>query len=250
MLKQLITLVLLTYGLCWQSVSWAEKLKFAPSASLRYSLKSSQKGIPVSGEAVVNWQVIEQDQQARKYRLSSETKVAIFGKILVSSSQGSILEYGLAPDRFIEKRFRRPEATTYFDREQKNIHFSESDLSYPIQGGEQDRLSATWQLVGLVRQQAERNKPGQEWKMFVAGLKDADPWTFTLIEYSKITSALGELNVMHIVKAPPPDAQGQKLELWLATDLDYYPVRVRFQDSNGDQVDQKIIAINKLIPAQ
>ena len=86
--------------------------------------------------------------------------------------------------------------------------------------------------------------------MFVAGLKDADPWTFTLIEYSKITSARGELNVMHIVKAPPPDAQGQKLELWLATDLDYYPVRVRFQDSNGDQVDQKIIAINKLIPAQ
>jgi hypothetical protein len=245
MFKQLLSFSLFVAGLYWTPASYAEKLNFAPSADLLYSLKSSQKGIPVTGEAKVYWQIKDQDLPTKKYRLSSETKVALFGKILNSSSYGSIQEYGLAPDRFVEKRFRRAEATTYFDRDKKTIHFSESDLVYPIQGGEQDRLSATWQLVGLVRQQREQNKPGQEWNMFVAGLKDADPWTFKLVEYSKIQTALGELNVMHIVKAPPPDAQGQRLELWLATEMDYYPVRVRFQDSNGDQVEQKIISINK-----
>ena len=245
MFKYLLSFSLLAASLCWLPIAHAEKLNFAPSADLVYSLTSSQKGIPVSGEAKVQWQIKEQDSQTKKYFLSSETKVALFGKILSSSSQGSIQEYGLAPDRFIEKRFRRAEATTYFDREQKTIRFSESDLVYSIQGGEQDRLSATWQLVGLVRQQGEQNKLGQEWKMFVAGLKDADPWAFKLVEYSKIRTALGELNVMHIVKAPPPDAQGQKIELWLASDMDYYPVRVRFQDSNGDQIEQKIISIRK-----
>ncbi|MBC3873688.1 DUF3108 domain-containing protein [Undibacterium sp. LX15W] len=229
----------------WHLSCYAEKFKLAPSADLLYSLKSSQKGIPVSGEARINWQVIESESQAKLYRLSSETKVPLFGKILTSSSNGSIMDFGLAPDRFIEKRFRRAESTTYFDRDRKLIHFSESDLTYPIQGGEQDRLSATWQLVALVRNHAEQNKVGREWKMFVAGQRDADPWVFTLMEYTKIKTALGELDVLHIVKAPPPDAQGQKLELWLASNFDYYPVWIRFQDSNGDQLEQKIISITK-----
>jgi hypothetical protein len=135
--------------------------------------------------------------------------------------------------------------TTYFDREQKIIRFSESDLQYPIQGGEQDRLSATWQLLALAQKQGTQIKLGHEWAMFVAGSRDADPWVFKLIELMKIRTAIGELNVMHIVKAPPPDAQGQKIELWLAIDLDYYPVQVRFQDHNGDVLEQKIISIKK-----
>lgn len=244
-INPLISLIICIVSLLFQVPAQAEKFKLAPSAELVYSLKSNQKGVPLSGEAKVNWRVKSQDSRALQYQLSSETKVAMLGKILVSSSQGSIQDFGLAPDRFQEKRFRRNEVTTYFDREQKIIRFSESDLQYPIQGGEQDRLSATWQLLALAQKQGTQIKPGQEWTMFVAGSRDADPWVFKLIELMKIRTAIGELNVMHIVKAPPPDAQGQKIELWLAIDLDYYPVQVRFQDHNGDVLEQKIISIKK-----
>ena len=246
-IKQFFSLVIFITSFGLHTSSYAEKVKLAPSAELVYSLKSSQKGIPVSGEAKINWQVFDSDSSTKQYRLSSETKVALFGKILVSSSTGTVMDFGLAPERFIEKRFRRAESTTYFDRERKIIHFSESELTYPIHGGEQDRLSATWQLVALVRQQAEQNKLGREWKMFVAGQRDADPWVFNLAELTKIKTNLGELDVLHIVKAPPPDAQGQKLELWLASNYDYYPVWIRFQDSNGDQLEQKIITITKTL---
>lgn len=235
----------ITYGLLMftQITSHAEQLTFPPSAELLYSLKSTQKGVPVSGEAKVQWQVNKRDDQTKLYRLNSETKVAIFGKILVSSSHGSIQEFGLAPEQFQEKRFRRAEVNTYFDREQKIIRFSESDLQYPIQGGEQDRLSATWQLVGLVQKTGAQTKLGQEWKMFVAGSRDADPWTFKFSDFTKIRTALGELNVMHIIKAPPSDAQGQRIELWLALDMGFYPVQIRYQDHNGDVLEQKIISI-------
>jgi len=246
--RSLLSLLIFITSVLWHTESQAEKFNYAPSADLLYNIKSSQKGIPVSGEAKVSWQVTGQDQQPKQYRLSSETKVALFGKILLSSSLGSIQEFGLAPERFVEKRFRRDETITYFDRERKLIHFSDSDQSYPIRGGEQDRLSATWQLVGLVRQLGDKFQVGHEWKMVAAGTKDADPWIFKLIEYSKIRTALGEQNVMHIVKAPPPDALGQKLELWLAIDLDFYPVRIHFQDNNGDQVEQKILSITKQTP--
>lgn len=244
-IRQVCTLLILLMGMGTHLSSHAEKFKLAPSAELLYSLKSSQKGIPVSGEARINWQVIDSDSPSKQYRLTSETKVPLFGKILVSSSTGNVTDFGLAPERFVEKRFRRAESTTYFDRERKVIHFSESELTYPIHGGEQDRLSATWQLVALVRSQADQNKLGREWKMFVAGQRDADPWVFNLVEVTKIKTTLGELDVVHIVKAPPPDAQGQKVELWLASNYDYYPVWIRFQDNNGDQLEQKIITITK-----
>lgn len=222
-----------------------KQLDLAPSAELIYTVKSSQKGIPVSGEAKVSWRVNETSGANKSYRISSETSVAIFGKILKTSSAGSIDQYGLAPEKFLEKRFRRDEASTTFDRQTKTISFSDSDLTYPIKGGEQDRLSATWQLVALARTAGAQLQTGYEWKMFVAGLRDADPWIFKLIDIHKIQTALGELDVLHIQKAPPPDAKGQQIELWLATTLDYYPVRISFHDANGDQVEQKIVSIKK-----
>jgi hypothetical protein len=223
----------------------AKAVDLAPSAELVYAVKSSQKGIPVSGEARVSWQVKDTLNGGKTYRLSSETSVALFGKILKTSSTGVLDSFGLAPEKFMEKRFRRDEASTSFDRQNKTITFSDSDLSYPIKGGEQDRLSATWQLVALARSAGESLQAGHEWKMFVAGLRDADPWVFKLIEINKIQTALGELEVLHILKAPPPDAKTQHIELWLAIALDYYPVRISFQDANGDKVEQKIVSIKK-----
>ena len=83
---------------------------------------------------------------------------------------------------------------------------------------------------------------------YVAGLKDADPWRFTLLDHSKQRTALGEFDVIHLLKAPPADARGQRVELWLAPELDFYPVRISFHDENGDDLDQRLLAIKKLLP--
>lgn len=218
-------------------------LAYPPSVELVYSLKSSQKGIPLRGEAKINWQLNQDSKGNKTYRILSETTVPLFGKILVNSSVGSVNQFGLAPQQFLEKRFRKAQAGTNFDQVNKLIQFSSAELSYPIKGGEQDRLSATWQLVALVRAHPETLQVGHEWNMFVAGLKDAEPWTFKLIGFSKILTALGEQEVVHITKAPPPDAKGQQVDIWLASGLAYYPVRISFNDANGDQVDQRIVTL-------
>lgn len=223
----------------------SQELDYPPSADLVYSLKSSQRGIPLRGEAKISWQISEPKNAKRAYKIQSETTVPLFGKILSTSSLGEVDLLGLAPQQFIEKRFRKAQASTTFDRANKTIRFSDSDLTYPITGGEQDRLSATWQLVALVRGNPDSLVAGHEWSMFVAGLRDAEPWTFKLIGFSKIATALGEQDVVHIAKAPPPDAKGQQLDIWLAVGLGYYPVRISFSDANGDQVDQRIAAIKK-----
>lgn len=241
----------MTLAICLPQMSQAQEtstINLPPAAELSYQIKSRQKGIPISGEATVQWSVISLADGKKSYRVSSNTRVPIFGRILSTSSEGGINEQGLLPLLFKEKRLRKAESQTRFDRDNQLISFSDSELQYPIKGGEQDRLSATWQLVTLLRSQRSPLKVGQEWHFFVAGLKDADPWRFTLLEHGKQRTALGELEVIHLLKAPPADARGQRVELWLAPELDFYPVRISFHDENGDDLEQRLLAVKKLPP--
>lgn len=216
----------------------SDKYSFPPSAELNYQIKTVQSGFSINGNAKIAWELKE-----KTFKINTETTAPIFGKIHSTQSEGFINEFGLAPTKFSEKRFRRSATSTTFDYATKRIAFSDSDETYKIKGGEQDRTSATWQLVTLAKASGDSVTLGQQWKMLVAGNRDADPWTFKLVDIVTINTALGELKCLHILRAPPPDAKEQQLEIWLATELNYYPVQIRFLEKDGDQIDQKIISI-------
>ncbi|HJU99534.1 MAG TPA: DUF3108 domain-containing protein [Burkholderiaceae bacterium] len=206
-----------------------------PSAQLHYTIQARQRSLPISGDAVVTWQAGE-----GKYSISTESHAVIFGKILENRSEGAVDGYGLAPVMFYQKRFRKDPSTTTFKRDSKTIVFTDGDDSYPLKGGEQDRTSAPWQLLAQARANPERFKPGTEWAYFVAGSRDAEPWVFKVVNQETVHTGQGDVNALHLVKAPPPDAQGQQVDLWLAPSLEWYPVRIRFADADGDFVDQTL----------
>jgi hypothetical protein len=222
----------------------AAEIKPAPTAELRYTIKAKQKGIPVSGEAFVKWQ-LGSPNDAQSYSVVTETRVALFGKILDASSFGHIDSLGLVPDKFVEKRFGKAESTTRFDHSSKTINFTESTQTYKLKGGEQDRTSATWQLVTLARAAADKFVTGSEWKMFVAGRRDAEDWSFKVAGTELVVTPLGEFSAVHFIKAPPPDSKDQQLEIWLAPKLEWYPIRLKFSDADGDHVDQLLGSIRK-----
>lgn len=207
----------------------------APSADLSYTIKAKQRGIPLNGTANVQWRAAD-----GTYSVATESRVSLLGKILENRSEGSVDDYGLAPVQFYEKRFRKDPSHTSFKRDIKTITFSESDDSYPIKGGEQDRTSIQWQLAAQARATPDKFKAGSEWAFFVAGRRDAEVWRFKVMKNEAVQIGTGEVNAVHLVKAPPPDAQGQQVDLWLAPSMDWYPVRVRFNDDDGDFVDQTL----------
>lgn len=211
-----------------------------PSADLNYAITARQHGLTINGTASVQWRAGD-----GKYAIATESRAAIFGKILEQRSEGVIDEFGLAPVTFYEKRFRKEPNTTTFNRDAKTITFSEGDASYPIKGGEQDRGSAQWQLAAQARATPDKFKPGSEWQYFVAGRRDAEPWSFKVVKTETVQLGSGEVQAVHLVKAPPPDHQGQQVDLWLAPSMDWYPVRVRFNDADGDFVDQTLEKVVK-----
>lgn len=216
------------------------KINLPPSADLAYSIKAKQSGLSVDGDAVVRWTA-----SGNKFQITNETRAILFGKILDAKSEGNVDEYGLAPTSFTEKRFRRQPTTTSFDRETKTINFANSSQPYPLKGGEQDRSSALWQLISVARAAPAKVKPGAAWSFVVAGQSDAEPWTFKVIKQEKVTTPMGELNAMRIERAPRPNSKDQQLDIWLAPSLEWYPVRVRFTESDGDFIEQTLKEANK-----
>lgn len=207
------------------------------SADLAYSIKVRQHGMALSGEAMLNWR-----NGDGKYSIVSQTKVPIFGVILDSKSEGVVDDFGLAPTLATEKRFRKEPTTVSFKREAKTITFSESDESYPIKGGEQDRTSTPWQLMAVARGAPEKFTPGSEWVFFVAGRRDAEPWSFKVDKQETVHTGQGDVSAVHLVKAPPAEghSKDQQVDIWLAPSLGWYPVRIRLLDADGDFVEQTL----------
>ena len=213
-----------------------------PSADLNYSIGARQHGFNLSGDALLTWRASD-----AKYTVGAESRVAMLGKLTENRSSGVVDAWGLAPTEYYDKRFRKDPTTATFDRDSKTITFSEGDKSYPIKGGEQDRVSISWQLVAVARAAKDRFKPGSEWKFFVVGPHDADPWTFRVVGREKVQAgaAFGEVDAVHVMRAPPPDSKDQTLDLWLAPGLEWYPVKLRFTDSDRDYVEQTLEKITK-----
>lgn len=169
----------------------------------------------------------------------------IVGKILESKSEGAIDDYGLAPVQFTEKRFRKDKTTASFNRDAKTISFSRSTQTYPLKGGEQDRSSVIWQLISIARAAPARFKPNTEWRFIVVSDHDADPWTFRVISQENIKMPNGDMSTVHVVRYPPPGSKKQKLDIWLAPSMEWYPVRLRFSEADGEYIEQTLEQVNK-----
>lgn len=215
-------------------------IKPPPSADLSYTIKAKQKGLSLTGDASVQWRA-SKDQ----YSMTSETRAMLLGKILDTTSEGSIDAYGLAPSKATEKRFRKKPTNITFDRNAKRISFSASDAEYPIKGGEQDRNSAIWQLATLARSNPNKFKSGALIPMFIAGQKDADAWKFKVEKSVKIETKIGNLNAIHLSKIVKNKSEDQQIDIWFAPSLDWYPIRLRFTEPDGDYIEQ---TIDKITP--
>lgn len=216
---------------------------FPPSADLAYTISARQRGFALSGDATLTWRVGE-----GKYAVNTESRVAMLGKLTEDRSTGLVDAYGLAPVEYYEKRFRKDATTTTFDRDGKTVGFSDAGRpTYPLKGGEQDRVSIAWQLTGIARAAKAQFKPGAEFAFFVVGPRDADPWTFRVVGRDKVQlgPSIGEVEAVHVMRAPPPGSKEQTLDIWLAPSQEWYPVKLKFTDNDRDYVEQVLEKVTR-----
>jgi hypothetical protein len=216
-------------------------VELPPSADLAYELSAQQRGIGLKGEALIAWRAGD-----GKYDVNVEARVQLLGKLTEYRSHGVIDNYGLAPDEFYEKRYRKDATTTRFDRDAKTIDLTEAKEPYAMKGGEQDRASVTWQLASVARAAGEaRFKPGSEWRFVVAGRRDAEPWTFKVVKREKIQTAMGELDTLLVTREPRGEGRSEGVDIWLAPSQEWYPVKLRFRDDERETIEQTVTKITR-----
>lgn len=225
-----------------QDAPAAIKRPFAlpPSADLNYELQARQRGFGLKGDAVVTWRAGD-----GKYSASAESRVAILGTLTEDRSSGAIDAFGLAPGEFVEKRRGKDPTTTTFDRDTKALRFNESKQVYALKGGEQDRVSITWQLAAVARGAGDKFKAGSEWPFFVAGRRDAESWVFKVVRREKVRTGLGEVDAVLVARQPLADKKDQVLEVWLAPQHEWYPVKLRYADGDKEQIEQTLSTLVK-----
>lgn len=215
----------------------AYKVDPPPPAELSYDVQALRDGNQWYGSGMFQW-----SKSGNSYTITGEASVSFLFKITVLNfrSEGMINESGIAPVLYSEKPWRKAATNTHFQHDRQKISFSASESSFPYKGGDQDRASIMWQLAGIGRGDASQFAPGATLDVVVAGARKAEAWRIQVIGLEDISTPFGAMQAWHVVRAPVTGSYDQKIDIWLAPQHEWYPVKLRYTYANGDHLDMSL----------
>ncbi len=152
-------------------------------------------------------------------------------------SRGRIDAFGLAPERYVEKRGRRPEDVTTFDRTAGRIAFTRTSTTLALPNGAQDRFSMVMQLASLVRADPDAYKRGVTRAFYVADDDSGELWPIETIGDESIRTAEGFLEARHFMRLQRHEGDRRRIDVWLAPSLGWLPARIVQTEPNGTQFE-------------
>lgn len=215
-------------------------IKPPPPAQLLYRARADVRGMALDGQSQIDW-----ISDARGYALMLETRTSLTGVLLQEKSEGGFDKHGFAPNRYSAKRLLKSPTATIFDRQAGAIDFPGDSPAHPLQGGEQDRVSVLWQLMSMMRARPAAFGIGSRWSFFVAGPRGGDTWSFEVKARQRLRSPLGELDTLHVAYLPDDATTTTQVEVWFAPSQEWFPVRIRFSEPNGDFIEQSLERITR-----
>jgi hypothetical protein len=190
-----------------------------------------------SAKASLTWM-----PSATGYELIYEATYFGFSAIKQTSA-GQLGDTGLMPTRFGDKRRGRSEQATHFDRDKALITFSNNRPDAALQLGSQDRASVLVQLASIFFAEPNRFHAGDVLELPVASVSELEPWAFEVQTQELLQLPIGAVNAVKLIRRPrrPYDPM---VELWLAEQASFLPVRIRLTDSSG-VTDQQLRSMDK-----
>jgi hypothetical protein len=153
------------------------------------------------------------------------------------TSEGHVDAFGLAPDKYTEKRGHRLEDFTIFNRNEKQIVFTRTPNSLALPDGAQDRFSIVMQLASLVRGDPDTYKPGVTREFYVADNDSGSIWPITTIGDETVSTDHGFVTARHFMRLPRREGDKRRIDVWLAPSLGWLPVRIVQTEPSGTQFE-------------
>jgi len=206
------------------------KVELPPPADITLDVaRVDADGTRWNGEALLAW-----SRAGQGYRIQVEAGIrVVFTRVnlLTLTSEGTLGDDGFVPTLMTEKRRGRSQTATHFNRDAGTLSFSASQAKYALALGAQDKASLPLQLSAIARGDAKQLSGNIE--VLVGEDRDASVFTFTVAGQETIDTRLGKIATWHLVRPPKPGSYHSRLELWLAPDYGWLPVRIRNVEASG-----------------
>ena len=207
------------------------------STRVRYLLTGWYRG-DVSGHAQVEW--IRQDDGRYQVHLDIAAGPD-FAPILTRrmTSEGRIAEHGLAPDRYDEDTqvVFRSTRRVRMRFETEEVVLADGKRA-PRPAGVQDTASQFVQLTYLFTTQPERLRAGASVAIPLALPRGVDTWTYDVVERESLSTPFGAIDAFHLKPRRTSRPNGElTVEMWIAPELRYLPVRIRIRQSQENWAD-------------
>ena len=196
------------------------RTRLPPAATLVYDLQRGR----LAGSGELRWSPATDD-----YELVLEGSIVGLN-LLTQVSRGGFDAAGLAPQRFTDRRARRPAQAASFDRTSGRVTFSGPSFELPLRPGVQDRLSWMIQLAAIAAADPQWLAPGAKVTLQVVGARgDAALWVFRCVGAEPLDTAAGALESVRFVREPrgPYDTG---VEVWLDPARHHLPVRATIRN--------------------
>lgn len=212
-----------------------------PSTTLRYA--TYVNGVR-NEDGLIRWTT-----DGKTYTLSVEIPLPLFFGSLAFRSTGTVGAYGLAPAHYEEVRGRRqPDVTTFHyadpaapasgPQSAPTITFTRTPAVLPLPEGTQDRFSVFLQLTGLARGNPERmTSPGLTLDIPIADTDSVEVARVQHVGEDTIDTPNGTIRAQHFIRLPRRADDKRRVEIWLAAERGWLPVRLRQTEPNGMQFD-------------
>ncbi len=157
-------------------------------------------------------------------------------------STGTLKPFGIAPDNYIEKiEVANRELRADFDWKMNAVSFIGRNAGQPALFGEgtQDPLSLQFHLPLLAQAYPWRFAPGSE-VTFAVARRNVERYSFVVEGFEPTRIDGTDVMTLKIDRKRGPDAR-RRVEIWMAPEFQWLPVRLRFTDTN-DEVWDSILA--------
>jgi len=206
------------------------------STRMSYALTGNYRG-EVSGSAQVEWIRVGAHYQVHVDFIVGPKFAPLITQR--STSDGEITAAGLAPRRYDQDITflgrSRPRQTVFFDA--GNVVLANGDVR-PALPGMQDTASQFVQLTYVFGTRPEMLRIGGSVDIPLALPKKAAIWTYDVAEEETLYTSFGPLTGIHLKPRHNDQKAGTlSVEMWMAPQLRYLPVRIRFEQDAQTYVD-------------
>jgi len=206
-----------------------------PPASIAASYDVYQNGLPVAvvqetfEKTGAEYQIVSESTPAGLLALFVRTRIKIH-------SRGAVTPAGLRPEQFdygrLDDASKNVSAAFDWPGAQLHLTFDGRNETIALPPGTQDRVSLMYQFMFL-----PADKFG-DLAFYMTNGKKVEQYRYQLAGTELIDTPLGKLNALRLVKQREPGDNA--VEVWLAPDRNFFPVRLLIMENDGSKFEQVI----------